>query len=67
MAHGKPGDRPDNRQRGPAVRSLARPWSASPRQRGAQADDTIMCQSTGCSGPLPLLPRLDRVLQMGLT
>jgi hypothetical protein len=29
--------------------------------------EVVMCQSTGCSGPLPLLPRLDRVLQMGLT
>jgi hypothetical protein len=38
-----------------------------PRQWGAQGDDTIMCQSTGCSDPLPLLPRLDHVLQTDLT
>jgi len=62
---------PDDRQRSLVVRLFGVAWRCglrrSPRQQGTQGDSTIMCRSTDCSDPLPLLPRLDRVLQRDLT
>jgi DNA-directed RNA polymerase subunit N (RpoN/RPB10) len=59
----------NDRQRGIVVHSfgVARQCCLrrSLRQRVAQGD-AIMCQSTGCSDPLPLLPRPDRALQTDL-
>jgi hypothetical protein len=61
----------DDRQRSLVVRLFGVAWQCglrrSPRQQGTQGDSTIMCRSTDCSGPFPLLSLIDRVLQTDLT